>query len=137
MRGIVNVTTYFDYSGTVRNKVLEFKNMSDISYLSSRIKFAEAEVVFISACDRRFSQQHLTPENFPNLKEIWFNSYFDIQVLDRFKIPIYFSNRYAIETFPLSYKDKTSWLHTSITLITEEQIKSELNKYKETKLLKD
>ena len=137
MRGIVNVTTYFDYSGTVRNKVVEFKNMSDISYLSSRIKFAEAEKVFIVACDRRFSQQHLTPENFPNVKEIWFNSYFDIQVLDRFKIPIYFSTQYAIETFPLSYKDKTSWLYTSINLVTEEQIKSELNQYKETKLLKD
>ena len=34
MRGVVNVGTYFDYSGKIRNKVVEFKNMSDISYLS-------------------------------------------------------------------------------------------------------
>jgi hypothetical protein len=137
MRGIVNVGTYFDYSGKIRNRVLEFKNMSDISYLSSNIEFVEAEVVFINASDKAFSYHYLTKANFPNLKEIWFNSYFDIQVLDRFKIPIYFSDQYARISFPLSFKDPSSWIHRSLTIVPENQIKSELNKYKEETLLKD
>lgn len=137
MRGVVNVGTYFDYSGKIRNKVVEFKNMCDISYLSSNIEFVQAEIVFINACDKAFSYHYLTKNNFPNLKEIWFNSYFDIQVLDRFKIPIYFSTQYASLSFPLSIKDESSWIHTSLTLVSEDRIKSELNKYKEEKLLKD
>ena len=137
MRGVVTVGTYFDHSGRIRNRVLEFKNMADISYLSSRIEFSTAEKVFLNACDKKFSSHYLTKDNFPNLKEIWINSYFDIQVLDRFKIPIYFSNQYARLSFPMSYDDSTSWIHTDLIIVTEEQIKSELNKYKEEKLIKD
>lgn len=137
MRGVVTTGTYFDYSGKILNRVLEFKNMSDISYLSSNIEFVIAEKIFINMCDKKFSSHYLTKNNFPNLKEIWFNSYFDIQVLDRFQVPIYFSDQYAAISYPLSYKDASSWIHRSLTIVSEEHIKSELNKYKEEKLLKD
>ena len=137
MRGIVTVGTYFDHSGRIRNRVLEFKNMTDISYLSSTIEYASAEKIFLSYCDKKFSSHYLTKENFPYVKEIWLNSFFDIQVLDRFKIPIYVSDSYARTTFPLSYQDKSSWLYTSLNIVPEDEIKSELKKYKEEKLIKD